>query len=152
MNVKADSSKVEQPAETLARIRTIVKHLGDMWPIVLRRRTYMLEMGRREDLRDGLEQTYAAHVQNALQDVLLIDLIREIGALVLDTDRRSGSVAVVVAILRDANVVSDLEPEYLIVPAVRLHNEGDLDAETLASVRKSLHDNELKRNLEQLAE
>lgn len=150
--MKTDGSNEEQPAEAIARVRTIVKHLGDMWPIVLRRRTYMLAMGQREDLRDGLAQTYAAHVQNDLQDVLLIDLIREIGALVLDRFQDSASVAVAVAILRDPNVVKELETEYRVVPPVRLYNEDDLDEETLAQVRKSIHDNELKRNLEQLAE
>jgi hypothetical protein len=44
-------------------------------------------MGRRDDLRDGLANTYAAHVHNAIQDVVLLDLIREIGALVLDRNK-----------------------------------------------------------------
>jgi len=137
----------------LSRLKVIVKHLGDLWPAVLHRRTYARAMGSRADLRDCLEHTYAAHVHNALQDVLLIDLIREIGALVLDTDRRSASVANVVAQLRDPKLLQELEAEYRVVPplAVQLHNEKDLDPATIAAIRDSIQRDELRRNLEQLA-
>jgi hypothetical protein len=75
--------------EKLARLKTIVKHIGDKWPTVLRRRTHMDEMGKSEGLRAGLEHTHSAHVHNELHVVLIVDLIREVGALVLDKNPRS---------------------------------------------------------------
>lgn len=146
-------SEAASPPENLARLKVVVTYLGDLWPLVLHRRTYMQALGENEALRESLEQTYAAHVHNALQDVLLLDLFRELGALVLDRNPNSASVAVAVSALRDPKIMSELEAQYRIVPAepVRLYNEKDLDAETIAAIQKSLHDDELRRNLEQLA-
>jgi hypothetical protein len=142
-----------RPRPDMARLKVVVRYLSDTWPTVLHRRTYAQGMARREELRDGLNQTHAAHVQNALQDVLLIDLIREIGALVLDTDRRTASVANAIRLLRDSNVLKELEVEYRVIPPVptRMINEDDLDPETAAQVRKSIYNDELRRNLKRLA-
>jgi AbiU2 len=103
------------PAQRLERLKLIVKHLSDTWPHVLQRQLCMQSLGRREDLHAGLSQTCTAHITNMLQDVLVIDLLRELGALVLDSGSRSASVARAVSALRDPDVVAELRAEYEIV-------------------------------------
>jgi AbiU2 len=75
----------------------------------------MQSLGRNEELHRALEQTYTAHITNTLQDVLVIDLLRELGALVLDDDRGSASVARAMSALRDQDVISELQREYEVV-------------------------------------
>jgi hypothetical protein len=136
------------PTQQLSRLRVIVEHLLDGWRVVLRRRTYLQAMARREDLREALEQTYAAHAHNALQDVLLIDQLREIGALVLDTDRRSASVAQAVTALRQETVLAELRAEYgVVLPPPRVYNEHELTPAMRAAVDETLYNSELARNL-----
>ena len=98
------SGKRSAPPKGLAHLKVVVRHLLDVWPGVLQRQTYMQAMGRRDELSKALNQTYAAHVHNTLQGVLVIDLIREVGALILDDDKRSASVRRAVAALRDDSV------------------------------------------------
>jgi hypothetical protein len=142
-----------RPKPELAQLKAVVRYLSDAWPTVLHRRIYARGMGRHEELREGLDKTYAGHVHHTLQDVFLIDLIREIGALVLDTDRRTASVANAIRLLRDANVMHELEAAYRVIPPVpaRMYNEDELEPETAAHVRQMIHDAELRRNLERLA-
>jgi hypothetical protein len=138
---------------SLARLKAAVEHLSDRWPTVLHRRIYMQVMGRREDLRDVFEQTYAAHVHNTLQEVLLIDLFRELGALVLDRNPNSPSIATVVTALRNPKILAEMDAEYRVVSPVpvRFFNENDLTPEMAADARRALHDEALRRNLEELA-
>jgi len=72
-------------------------------------------LGRRVDLHAALSQTYAAHVTNMLQDVLVIDLLREVGALVLDSDSRAASVSRALSALRDPEVIAELRREFEVV-------------------------------------
>lgn len=103
------------PAQRLERLKTVVKHLSDTWPHVLQRQLCMQALGRREDLHEALTSTYVAHVTNMLQDVLVMDLLREIGALVLDPDSGSASVKRALSALRDPGVIAELRAEYEIV-------------------------------------
>ena len=137
----------------LAGLKVIVKHLGDMWPAVLHRRAYMLALAQGGELRAGLDQTYAANVHSAIQQVLLIDLLRELGALVLDTNTKSASVANSVRLLRSREITQELEAEYRMVPPMhpQLLNEMDMTAEQADSIRRMLREDELRRNLDQLA-
>jgi hypothetical protein len=89
-----------------------VQHLYDTWPDLLRRQLTMQALGRSEDLHRALEQTYTAQITNTLQNVLVIDLLRELGALVLDDDRGSASVARAMSALRDPDVIAELRREY----------------------------------------
>ncbi len=114
---KTPDSKEVAPsaAEKLARLKAIVTHVGDQWGTVLHRQAYFHAMTRSTELADGLQGTYAAHVHNTVTDTFVIDLLREIGALVLDRDSNSASVAVAVRVLRDPLVLDELRKDYRIV-------------------------------------
>jgi len=136
------------PAERLVRLKAVVKHLADTWPAVLQRQTYMQAMGRSEDLRDALHSTYASHVHNTVQGVLLIDLIREIGALVLDESPQSASVASAMAALRSEVLLEELRSEYRIVPPLtRTYNDDELTDNMREVVAEMWQRAELERNL-----
>lgn len=68
-----------------------------------------------EQLHEAFGFSYAAHVHNAFQDLLLADLIIQIGALILDNDRGSASVARAVSALRDQEPLKELYAEYHVV-------------------------------------
>ena len=74
----------------------------------------MRALGGREDLHRALEQTYTAHVTNMLQHVLLLDLFREIGGLILDPDKRSAS------LLRAFSALRDIRASYLLLQRTQL--------------------------------
>jgi AbiU2 len=120
-------------AERLARLKTIVRHLSDTWPSVLQRQLCMQTLGRHEDLHAALAQTCAAHITNTLQNVLLLDLLREIGALVLDTDSSSASVGRALSALRDQEAMAVLRAEYEIVRPLT-HLGGDITPEVQAEI------------------
>jgi hypothetical protein len=61
------------PAQRLERLKVIVKHLSNTWPHVLQRQSCMQSLGRREDVHSALRETYAAHITNMLQDVLVLE-------------------------------------------------------------------------------
>lgn len=75
----------------------------------------MQALGRHEELHSALANTRAAHITNMLQDVLVMDLLREIGALVLDADPGSASVSRALTALRDPAVTDLLRSEYEVV-------------------------------------
>jgi hypothetical protein len=137
------------PPEQLARTKQIVAHFMDTWPVVLRRQTLLQKMGRSDDLRQALQQTHAAHIHNMMQDVLVIDLIREIGALVLDDDKRSGSVRRAVATLRNEPVLQQLKAEYQVVPPPPRMFGDELTPEQREAADQIVMDSELKRNLKE---
>jgi hypothetical protein len=120
--------------QRLERLKLIVKHLGDTWPHVLRRQICLQALGRREDLHAALSRTYAAHVTNMLQDVLVIDLLREIGALVLDSDSRSASVTRALSALRDPEVIAELRREYEVVRPLESIGEDPIAPEMRAEI------------------
>jgi hypothetical protein len=103
------------PAQRLERLKVIVQHLYDTWPHLLRRQLTLQSLGRTGALHRALEHTYTAHITNALQDVLVIDQLRELGALVLDKGRGSASVARAMSALRDSDVIAELRREYEVV-------------------------------------
>jgi len=88
--------RIQRGGEAEAGLKAIVEHIGDQWAAVLHRQTYFHAMTRNAELAEALSSTYAAHVHNTITDTFVIDLIREIGALVLDRDSNSASVAVAV--------------------------------------------------------
>jgi hypothetical protein len=114
------------PAQRLERLKLIAQHLYDTWPHLLRRQLTMQSLGRSEALHRALEQTYTAHITNTLQDMLVIDLLRELGALVLDDHRGSASVARAMSALRDPDVVAELRREYEVT-----HPLGDVGGDKL---------------------
>jgi hypothetical protein len=103
------------PVERLERLKVIVKHLADTWPHVLQRQMCMQSLGRREDLHAALSDADVAHITNMLLDVLVMDLLREIGALVLDRDASSASVARAMSALHDSDVIAELRAEHEVV-------------------------------------
>ncbi len=117
----AEGSAPEQPqasgAEQLQRLKVVVSHLRRSWASVLQRRVYLKALSTRADLHAALEETYAAQVTNAVQSVLIMDLLREIGALVLDRNPKSGSVETVVAALSNDEVMRALQAEYRVESA-----------------------------------
>ena len=136
----------------LARVKAILKHVSDTWSHVVRRHVYLSAMGTDERLRAAINFTFPGHVQNALRDVLIIDLIRSIGALILDTDPRSASVAVAITFLRDKKLHAELEAEYLVVPPLPpdAHDDGT-PPEAREAVRAQLREHDLRRNIEVFA-
>lgn len=103
-------------AQRLDRLKVIVQHLSDTWPDLLQRQRTLQALGGNKGLYDALGKSYAAHITNTLQGVLVIDLLREIGALVLDDNRGSASVARAMSALRDPEVIAELRREYEVVP------------------------------------
>ena len=104
----------------------------------------MQALGQSEALRDALAQTYAAHVHNAVQDVFVSDLIREIDVLVLDSNPSSASVASAMATLRDEAVLTELQADYRVIVPVRGYNERELD-EAMSNLVHEMHEeSELK--------
>jgi hypothetical protein len=121
-------------AQRLERLKVIVKHLADTWPHVLQRQICMQSLGRREDLHTALAETYVANITNMLQVVPVIDLLREIGALVLDTDRSSASVARAMFALRDPDVLIELRAEYEVVRPIGEIRDANLTPEMRAAI------------------
>ncbi|MGH8327239.1 MAG: hypothetical protein ACRET2_10795, partial [Steroidobacteraceae bacterium] len=118
------------------------------WGTVLHRQAYFHAMTRSTELADGLQGTYAAHVHNTVTDTFVIDLLREIGALMLDRDSNSASVAVAVRVLRDPLVLDELRKDYRIVLPSRW-----LSGRVPGEVRRAFDDSEEKRQvIENLAE
>jgi len=144
----ASEEAAPSPVEKLARLKTIVTHIADQWGTVLHRQTYFHAMTRSTELADALQSTYAAHVHNTVTDTFVIDLIREIGALVLDRDSKSASVAVAVRGLRDPLVLDELRKDYRIVLPSRW-----LSGRVPAEVRREFDDaNNERQIIENLAE
>lgn len=83
----------------VGRVRTIVSHLVGSWCAVLRQLQYIETIGDTQPLVAALENTWAAHVHNALGAVLIMDLIRAAGAVILDRRSDVASLARAVALL-----------------------------------------------------
>lgn len=131
----------EQPTKGLAHLKVTVQHVLNTWPAVLQRQLYLQAMNGSRALREALALTHAAHVHNALQAVLVVDLVREVGVLVLDTDSRTASVARAVMALRSESVLQELRAEY----GTFTWRPGTSEA-----VQKSIHDVLLRQGLEEL--
>jgi AbiU2 len=117
--------------ERLQRLKKIVEHLNHTWSDVLHRQLCMQALGRREDLHKALEHTYAANITNMLQHVLVMDLLREIGALILDSDRKSAGVLRAFSGLRDPELMKVLRAEHEVVRPATNFNTGSMPAHVL---------------------
>ena len=107
----------------------------------------MQSLGRREDIHSALRETYAAHITNMLQDVLVLDLLREIGALVLDPNSNSASVARALSALRDPGVIAELRAEYEIVRPLGHIGGDELTPEMRAQIDAHWQETERKDQL-----
>ena len=117
------STEAPEPAppsaqERLQRLKKVVEFLNHTWSDVLQRQQTMQALGRNEDLHKALDQTYAANVTNMLQHVLVMDQLREIGALILDPDKRSASALGALTGLRDPELMRELRAEHEVVRPV----------------------------------
>jgi len=109
----------------------------------------MRALGGREDLHRALEQTYTAHVTNMLQHVLLLDLFREIGGLILDPDKRSASLLRAFSALRDTELMEELRAEHAVVrPAI--HIGAELPPEVWEQFEAERKDRDRREQLERL--
>lgn len=134
-------------AKRLKRLKAAVKHLGDRWPIALGRHACLREFGTNSELHKLLSPSYAAHVHNMLEEVLLIDLVREIGACILDDDRRTASVSVVLQDLRDAEIVELLKEDYQVGIAPRMLGLEQVDEAERRELEALFAERELERNV-----
>jgi AbiU2 len=91
----------EDPASMAERVKGIVRHLVDNWAALLRQRQFIQTLSSSEALIAALKDTYAAHVHNAIGVVMVTDLFRVVGALILDNDTRPASVVNAVSLLRE---------------------------------------------------
>lgn len=136
------------PARRLARLKTVVKQLSDLWPDVLHRQLCLQALGRSTELHEALRQTYAAHVTNMLQNVLVVDLIREVGALICDPNKGAASVTGALKALQDTALLSELQAEYRIVAPFSEVNDPQLSPEDRAAINEAWRAQELEVNLE----
>jgi hypothetical protein len=81
-----------------------------------------------------------------LQEVLTIDLMREIGAMVLDKHPDSASVANALLALRDKELLAELEAEYRVVRPLAKMDE-DLTPELRAAIDEDWKASELQEQL-----
>jgi hypothetical protein len=135
-------------AGKLRRLKTIVEHIGDQWVAVLHRQAYFHAMTRNPALAEALSGTYAAHVHNTITDIFVIDLIREIGALVLDRDSTSASVTVAVKLLRDPLVLDELRKEYHVVLPSQWLSGRDVPDEVRRGVDQQVQEKQVVENLQ----
>lgn len=137
------------PVTELARLKVAVKHIGDRWPSALGRHACLREFGTNAQLHKLLSPSYAAHVHNMLEEVLLVDLIREIGACVLDEDPQTASVAVAVRRLRNPDLRELLEADYRVVTPTTMLGLETLDDAERAEYENVFAERELARELEE---
>jgi hypothetical protein len=104
--------------ERLQRLKKVVTHLDHTWSDVLQRQRTMQALGQREDLHKVLEHTGTVNITNMLQHVLVMDLLREIGALILDPDMGSASALRALSALRDPELMRELRAEHEVVRPV----------------------------------
>lgn len=131
MNSELQNLKANRPASTreLPRLQVLVRHLLDVWPGVLQRREFLRRMAQNGALREALADTYAGHVFNAMHGALSADLVRCIGAYILDRDSRSVSVARAVAALRKPPIVAQLQADvYGVIPPTQNANPAAVAA------------------------
>jgi hypothetical protein len=100
------------PGRGLEHLKVTLQHVLKRWPAVLQRRHYLQAISQDEDLRKALIHTYAAHVHNTLHAALSVDLLRDIGALILDRDPKSASLAQAVAALKTDAIRQSLRDTY----------------------------------------
>jgi AbiU2 len=115
--------RAKRPTGELEQLQILVRHLLNVWPGVLQRREFLRRMAQSEALREALVHTCAGHVFNAVHGALSGDLVRSIGAYVLDRNSRSGSVARAITALRKPSVISRLRTHvYGMVPRRQSEN------------------------------
>lgn len=150
-NSQTSKAGAPSPAEKLTRLKTIADHISAQWTAVLHRQTYFHAMTRSAELSESLQSTYAAHVHNTVTDMFVIDLVREIGALVLDRESKSASVAVAVKMLRDPVVLEELRKDYRVtIPGHWL--SGRVPAEVRREFDQSESERQIVDNLHEFEE
>jgi hypothetical protein len=123
MNSEPQDPKANRPNSELQQLQIRVRHLLAVWPSVLQRREFLRRMAQSEVLRDAFVDTYAGHVFNAMHGALSGDLVRSIGAYILDRDSRSVSVARVITALRKPAVIAQLQAHvYGMIPRTQIEN------------------------------
>ena len=135
------------PEATLSRIRVLVTHLGRMWPNVLHRQICLREFGSNERLRKAIDNSYAAHTHNLLVSVLFYDLIREVSALVLDPDARTGSLQRIYAQILQPGALGDLRREYEVTQPIPLGNDDELTPAQRAEAEMVWSEDERSRSI-----
>lgn len=113
------------PEKGLAHLQVSVRHILDRWPALLQRQHYLRSMSQNDALRGALQDTYAAHVYNALHAVLSVDIIRTMGSIILDNDSRTASLARAILALREPGILQELTEEYCAVAPTKY---ADADA------------------------
>jgi hypothetical protein len=112
----------------------IVDHVWDKWDDAVRRWTIYRCLGKSSELVKALTPSYSAHVHNTILNLFMIDSLREIGAVILDSDARSASLYRATKLLKSAGVTDSIREQYAIVtppdhlnqeidPAMRVHIE-----------------------------
>jgi hypothetical protein len=104
-------------------------------------------MTRSAELAEALLNTYAAHVHNAVTDTFVIDLIREVGALVLDRDPNSASVATAVKILDDPPVLDELRKDYRMVLPSQWMGGQNVPLDVRQAIELDLEEAQIVENL-----
>jgi hypothetical protein len=133
------------PQQLYDGLRATVDEIGRAWIVVLQRHEYMLEMGRNDALRDALQESYAAHVHNSIQDVFLLDQFRELGALVFDDDSRSPSLRKAFGRLRSPGVLDLLHAEYRKPIGAVIYTDGNADPAITALAREAIERADIER-------
>jgi AbiU2 len=145
MDSEPQKSKPNRPPGKLEQLQILVRHLLEVWPGVLQRREFLRRMAQSEVLREAFADTYAGHVFNAMHGALSGDLVRSIGAYILDRNSGSASVARAIIVLRKPAVLAQLQAHvYGMVPRTRSENP----ATTAAS--EHLQNTEFKSIIDEL--
>jgi hypothetical protein len=108
-------------------------------------------MGESKPLTDALNQSYAAHVFNEIQNAFLVDSLREIGALILDQGEKSASLHHAFRLIKSKQVLAHISADYDVVIPVR-HLNNDLDPAVQAEVEAMLKARELERQRKEFDE
>jgi hypothetical protein len=133
----------------LGRADHHVAHLREFWPIVLQRYELLLGIGRNTRLVGAFRDCNSAHIVNDLQYVLVADLVREVCALVLDDDNRTGSLRRVYRLLNSTECQAGLESEYRKTVPLRIFDD-DLTPELRASVEAQYAADEVEQSLSEM--
>jgi hypothetical protein len=147
VTASADATKTTEDHQ---KLHHIVDHVFDTWDQALGRWTYFRVLGKSAELAQALTHSYAAHVHNAFQDALLMDSLREIGAVILDKDPRSASLYRSLCLTKSIGVLDAIRKDYEVVPPVRHQDEG-MSPELRAEVDAHMHQEGLERNRREFA-
>lgn len=130
----------------LRRLRANTKHLSDCWYGVVDRHAYLNGLSGDAELVRLLTPSYAAHVHNAMLGVLVTDLIRDIGALILDRSKGSSSLWKSNELLRKPAVLAALQAEYATIDRLP-GNWDDIPEDMRAAFQSQFEERERQRSV-----